>query len=284
MQVYVVPNYFIDNNYKNLREIENLLCLKYISKKSSSSIYARTTMHSMLILLEGSKVVHLLREDVHVKKNELCFLSQNNYYMSERIAKESSYKSMLLYFDDAFIMGFISKYTIDLDKNSSKDIVVCDYTKDIFLQESLSAFELYIDKIEETRLLKLKVEEIFLHVLRVNEKEFTSFLNSIVDSSQNRIKHIVDSNIDIIQSVSEMAKLARVSENRLRAYFKGAYKTTPKAYLDAKRLEKACVMLANKEYSIHEIASSCGYATSSWFIAQFKKAHNQTPKEYRHNL
>lgn len=284
MQVYVVPNYFIDNNYKNLREIENLLCLKYICKKSSSSIYARTTMHSMLILLEGSKVVHLLREDVHVKKNELCFLSQNNYYMSERIAQDSAYKSMLLYFDDAFIMEFISKYRIDLDKNSSKDIVVYDYTKDIFLQESLSAFELYIDKIEETRLLKLKVEEIFLHVLRVNEKEFTSFLNSIVDSSQNRIKHIVDSNIDIIQSVSEMAKLARVSENRLRAYFKGAYQTTPKAYLDEKRLEKACVMLANKEYSIHEIASSCGYATSSWFIAQFKKAHNQTPKEYRHNL
>ena len=79
---YIVPNYFIENNDKNFTKIDNLFCLNYINKQNSDSISIRTTMHSMILLLDGSKVIHLKDRDIHINYNEMCFLTQNNYFMS----------------------------------------------------------------------------------------------------------------------------------------------------------------------------------------------------------
>jgi len=100
---YVVPNFFIENNNNNLIKIDNLFCLNYITKQKSDFISVRTTMHCMIILLDGSKVIHLKDTDINVNSNEICFLTQNNYFMSERITKDLNYKSLIIYFDDKFI-------------------------------------------------------------------------------------------------------------------------------------------------------------------------------------
>ena len=67
-------------------------------------------MHSMGVVIEGSKVIHLSNEDVNIEKTDVFFLTQNNYYMSERLVDDSKYKSLLVYFDDKFIFDFINKY------------------------------------------------------------------------------------------------------------------------------------------------------------------------------
>lgn len=77
---YIVPNYFIENNYKNLIQIDEFWCLNYITKKQNDFVDARNTMHSMNILLEGSKVIHAKDEEITINTNEIVFLAQNNYY------------------------------------------------------------------------------------------------------------------------------------------------------------------------------------------------------------
>jgi len=39
----------------------------------------------MGILLEGSKIIHANNKDISINSNEIYFLTQNNYYISERI-------------------------------------------------------------------------------------------------------------------------------------------------------------------------------------------------------
>ncbi|QKF67423.1 transcriptional regulator, AraC family [Arcobacter venerupis] len=279
---YVVPNYFIENNYTNLLKIDNLLCLNYITKTKNNSVNARTTMHTMGILLEGSKIIHLRDEDINIQKNDIFFLTQNNYYMSERAVKESKYKSLLIYFDDKFILDFLNKYNIQIDINEQQNIVKTSFKSDKLFDNSVEIFQEYL-KIEfDENLLKLKIEEIFLQTIRLNKNQMDSFFNSVLSTSQDRIKFILESNIDLIQNLDDMCKITRLSESKIRAYIKKEFNQTPKIWLDTKRLEKAILLLKNTNDSITDISTSCGYATVSWFISQFKKYHNQTPKEFRY--
>ena len=281
---YIVPNYFIENNYANLLKIDNLLCLNYITKTRDNSVNARTTMHTMGILLEGSKIIHLSDEDINIEKNDIFFLTQNNYYMSERALKESKYKSLLIYFDDKFIFDFLNKYNIQIDTKEQQNIVKASYESDKLFENSIKTFQEYLKIKFDENLLKLKIEEIFLQTIRLNKNQMDSFFNSVLSTSQDRIKFILESNIDLIQNLDDMCNITRLSENKIRAYIKKEFNQTPKIWLDTKRLEKAVLLLKNTNDSITDISTSCGYSTVSWFISQFKKYHNQTPKEFRYKI
>lgn len=281
---YIVPNFFIEDNDRNLTKIDNLFCLNYITKQKSDFISLRTTMHSMILLLDGLKIIHSKDIDLNVNSGEICFLTQNNYFMSERISKDLNYKSLIIYFDDEFIFDLIQKYKININSINEKNIIKIDSSKDGLLKSNISLFQEYIDKKLDNSLLKLKIEELFLHSLRLNKNLFASFLQSITTTSQDRIKFILESNIDLIQTLDDMCSITRLSQNQLRRYIKKEYNTTPKIWIDTKRLEKATLMLKNTSKTITDISTECGYSTLSWFISQFKKQYNQTPKEFRHKI
>ena len=281
---YIVPNYFIENGYKNLIKIDELLCLNYITKSQNDFVDARNTMHSMNILLEGSKIIHTTDEDVTISSDEICFLTQNNYYMSERMTSDSKYKSMIIYFDDKFVFEFVKKYKIVLQTQDSKNLIAVAYKNDETFAKSVLAFSEYLEKKFDTNLLKLKIEEILLHTLRVNAKAFSAFINAVLSRSGDRVLYLLESNVDVMQNLDDMCALSRLTQSQLRRYIKKNCNTTPKLWLDTKRLEKATLMLTNTNKSITEIASESGYATVSWFISQFKKQYAQTPKEFRYKL
>jgi len=281
---YIVPNYFIENNYSNLIKVDNLFCLNYITKHKNDSVFVRTTMHSMGILLEGSKVIHLNDQDITINQGEISFLTQNNYYMSERTTLNSLYKSLIIYFNDQFILNFIKKYNIIIDTDKTQSITKVTYHNDTLFKNNISIFQQYLEKKYDDSFLTLKTEEIFLQALRLNNHQMHSFINSILFTSKDRIKFILESNIDLIQTFDDMCKITRLTPNKIRNYFKKEYSTTPKVWLDTKRLEKAVILLQNTNKTITDISSECGYSTVSWFISQFKKQYNQTPKEFRYKI
>ena len=279
---YVVPNYFKKNNYNNLIQIDNIYCLKYITKFKNDLVQVRTTMHSLVVLLEGKKIVHLNNEDLEIHKNELTLLTQNNYYMSERVVNNKEYKSFVLYFDDKFIFDFIKKYNLDISSKNDLELFKLNYKDDENFANTINSFQNYIDTKLNTNLLKLKVEEIFLHILRVNKIQMNDFLNTISKTANDRTSFILESNIDILQSLDDMCSITNQSQAQLRRYIKTKYSKTPKVWLDEKRVQKAQVLLTNTQNTISDISTSCGYSTVSWFTAQFKKYTNTTPKDFRY--
>jgi len=279
---YVVPNYFKKNNYNNLIQIDNIYCLKYITKFKNDLVQVRTTMHSLVVLLEGKKIVHLNNEDLEIHKNEITLLTQNNYYMSERVVNNKEYKSFVLYFDDKFIFDFIKKYNLDISSKNDLELFKLNYKDDENFANTINSFQNYIDTKLNTNLLKLKVEEIFLHILRVNKIQMNDFLNTISKTANDRTSFILESNIDILQSLDDMCSITNQSQAQLRRYIKTKYSKTPKVWLDEKRVQKAQVLLTNTQNTISDISTSCGYSTVSWFTAQFKKYTNTTPKDFRY--
>ena len=234
--------------------------------------------------MEGSKIIHLEESDIYLEPKEMCFLTQDNYFMSERIAENSSYRSLIIYFDDRFVFDLLLKYKIIINSTDENSIIKLNFAQDSLLDNNIFLFQEYINKRLDNNLLKLKIEEIMLHSLRINKNLFSSFIRAVTSTSQNRIKFILESNIDLIQNLDDMCNLTRLTPHRLRRYIKKEYNLTPKVWIDSKRFEKARLMLKNTDKTITEVSIECGYATVSWFISQFKKHYNQTPKEFRYKV
>jgi len=201
--------------------------------------------------------------------------------MSEIVDNQGAYEALLVYFDDDFMMRFINKHPINFNNVEENDI--CAFSADRLLSSLIDSISLYIhQKVEQkNEILKLKVEEIFLHLLSEYKTEFTAFLHAIKSTSKERIRYILEANIDMITSVEDMCKITRLSKGELRKETQKLFGLQPKAWLNKQHLEEASILLQNSDDTISSIATKCGFATSSWFGVQFKKQFSLTPREYR---
>jgi len=276
-----LPNYILEN--PTLYKIEN--DDKFIVSKSSilknERQYLRNSTHILILLINGSKILHLDDKELEISTNDILYLSQGNYFMSEIVGDKNNFESILISFDDDFVLDFIRKYKIKINLQSQESVL--NIQRDTFIDSCISNINDYFSTKLENKidLLKLKIHEIFLYTLSKDKELFLSFLNKIVNTKPSRIKYILESNLDIINNVSDMCKLTRLSNGILRKEMLRLYNQKPKQWLDKQRLKKAIIMLKNTNKSISDIATSCGYSTVSWFIIQFKKHYKTTPFIYR---
>ena len=117
---YIVPNYFQENNNPNLISSEDMFYVAYSSRKNQKRFIVRNTLNVIIIMFEGTKLLHMQNQDLQVEKNNIVFLSQGQYFMSEILGDTHSYDAALIYFDNNFIIDFIKKYDINMSKAKSK--------------------------------------------------------------------------------------------------------------------------------------------------------------------
>jgi AraC family transcriptional regulator, exoenzyme S synthesis regulatory protein ExsA len=276
-----LPNYIFEN--KELYQIINdeSVIVSKSSKYKKDMISLRNSMHLVILLINGGKTLHLKNSDISIDVNDILYLSQGNYFMSEIIGDKNSFESILIFFDDEYVFNFIKKYNIALVTNEEKDVLLLK--RDEFISSCVNTInQYYKNSIENSLdLVKLKLDELFLYSFSKDKKEFSTFLNKILQTKSSRVKYILEENIDIINSVDDMCKLTRLNSKALRKEMNRLYNQNPKEWLDEKRLYLASTLLKNSKKSISEIATTCGYATVSWFIIQFKKHYKTTPFLFR---
>jgi len=278
---YIVPNYFLEEQPHTIISSDAVFTFVYTSNRTKKRIAVRNTTHVMILITGGSKTITSKEQESTHQVGDIVLLTQGNYYMSEIVGDSGLYEALLVYFDDDFIMDFIAKYKLDIEMNSVNQLV--NFSSGELLQALVSSYKLYINQNveQQNEIIKLKTEEILLHLLTKDKPLFSSWLNAISRSSKDRILYILEANLDLIQSVDDMCKIARVTKQELRRSVKASSGMHPKIWLDKKRLEKSALLLKNSEESIGAISTACGYSTLSWFGVQFKKFYGVTPKVYR---
>lgn len=90
-------------------------------------------------------------------------------------------------------------------------------------------------------------------------------------------KNFADSNFNISTLVNNL----QISPSYLRSEFKKAYSLSPVEYLNIVRQKNAVSILASDYYSIEDIATKCGYCSTSYFIQVFKKNTGYSPLKYK---
>ena len=82
-------------------------------------------------------------------------------------------------------------------------------------------------------------------------------------------------------TLEELACNVHLSRHYLVHLFKSETGFTPFEYIMTTRLEQAKRMLAFTQLSVADIASECGFDSSSYFCRRFRAAFGKTPKSFR---
>jgi len=82
-------------------------------------------------------------------------------------------------------------------------------------------------------------------------------------------------------SLERISRIAHMSPFTFSRYFKKNCGAGFIEYLNRVRVNKACYLLRETEYQVHEIASECGFLSISNFNKQFRKTEGLSPRDYR---
>jgi AraC-like DNA-binding protein len=82
-------------------------------------------------------------------------------------------------------------------------------------------------------------------------------------------------------SLEKISKIARMSPFTFSRFFKKNCGAGFVEYLNRVRTNKACYLLRETEYQVHDIAIECGFASISNFNKQFRKTEGISPRDYR---
>ncbi len=82
-------------------------------------------------------------------------------------------------------------------------------------------------------------------------------------------------------TLTKVAKVARMSPIAFSRFFKKNSGAGFVEYLNRVRTNKACYLLRETEYHVHDIAMECGFTSISNFNKQFRKAEGIAPRDYR---
>ncbi|MFK2821552.1 helix-turn-helix domain-containing protein [Arcobacter sp. YIC-80] len=281
MNDIVLPNFIFENRDKyKIIENKNIILAKSLIYKNEKMLL-RNNMHLMILLIKGGKLLHLQKKDIKINSNDILFLSQGNYFMSEIEGHNYDFESIQVFFDDNYIFDFINKYHLKINNNIETKIL--NIKKDDYTNLCIDSINLYFTNNfnNQEKLINLKLDELFLYLFINKKFNFDTFLNDILSRKTSRVKYILESNMDIIFNIEDMCKLTRLNSKALRKEMNRVFNQNPKEWLDKNRLAKAVYLLKNSEKSISEISVEVGYSSVSWFIIQFKKYYKITPLKFR---
>lgn len=81
--------------------------------------------------------------------------------------------------------------------------------------------------------------------------------------------------------LEDIARAAIMSVPNFSRVFKKEMGNTPIEYLSEQRLQKAQNMLLSNEFSMQDIAISCGFSSVSYFSTSFRKKYNVSPEKFK---
>lgn len=94
----------------------------------------------------------------------------------------------------------------------------------------------------------------------------------------------IDENYMRTVSAEKMASMCNMSYSYFSRFFKASIGKTFSEYLTYVRVTEAEKLLVSTGLNVSEIAMETGFSNASYFITQFKKHRNMTPKKFKQRL
>lgn len=132
--------------------------------------------------------------------------------------------------------------------------------------------------------IRLLVNELLILLLELIDSNEVVLNESLTDSSRSvrLFLNELDKNLSETWTIERMAESAGVGLTRFTYHCRQLTNATPMRYLTMRRIEKSKIILSeNPQYSVAEVAYSCGFATSQYFSTVFKRQEKCTPIEFK---
>lgn len=235
------------------------------------------------MVLKGEQRITTYEGDLFViPAGNMIYMPRDLYTISDLLPDSDHFESLLFFLDDGLIQQFISdvrpQAASDGGKNSVTQLPVSrsiqryvDALK-TFLRERTPLDESFV----QIKLLEL------LHLLRLEDSHGT-FERILLNAGQRKRRNLIslmENNFDKPLRVEDYACLSGRSLSSFRRDFKRLFGTTPQQWLKQKRLEKALQLLGSTKMNVTQVAFDVGYENISYFIQEFRKRYNISPKQF----
>jgi len=273
-----IPEFFIKNDILNTTK--DLSYARYITRDPNSRSSIDIEGNVLIFVLRGTKVLHLDSKDKKIKAGDMVFLRSGTYVMTEIL--DEYYEGLIFFYSDNLLIDFISKYNIETLNTKDQNLNIFSITSNSIIKNGiLSILPYFNSKDQNEDIITLKFEEIFLNVLNGNNS-FKNFLSTIKEDN-NSFRLSIEKEYERFDSIKDMAKYFKMSDLNFRQKFKTVFDTTPKKWIQAKKLSKAKLLLLKTDLNVSEVCLELGFDNLSWFVQIFKKEFGVTPKQIKNN-
>jgi AraC-like DNA-binding protein len=115
---------------------------------------------------------------------------------------------------------------------------------------------------------------------KIGNKNIVSTLNDITLKRMMQVESILTNNLSVPPpTIPEFARIAMMSETKLKNLFKEVYGLSIYEYYQKNRMLRARQLLRSKKYSVKEIGVALGFKNLSNFTIAYKKEFNVLPSE-----
>lgn len=202
--------------------------------------------------------------------------------------KNSNIKNIIISIEPNFLKNFLksSLNQVSFMKIEEKTKMLKD--EKTHVNTKLCAHEIYTRECKNSSdilFIQSKVLEIISHELKAllgekNESKTRIKFSPYDLEALNRAKKILNEDFQNSPSISELSKMVRLNEFKLKYGFKIFFKTSPYNMLVKNRMLKAKYLIKNSDLNISEIANKLGYKQAHNLASTFKKHFGITPKDY----
>ncbi len=269
------------------------LCNESIESQIPGNAYAPriTRYHELELITEGGGIMEVNDTIYELEQGALFY-----YPPGTRITGTRPYGYILIIFDPFFTREKMLQYQegkkalgdvfttesevlkevlpVPLYMNASNLNLYKSIFKKIFLGFVREGNNMEI-KISLLQLLtNLMVE--YTHISKLESTAIKSYYRKVM-----KCVKIIDCAPEVNHSLGQLAAEVGLSRNFLCSAFKELRGVTIFTYIQAKRIEKAQVLLIDTQSSIEEIANCCGFENISYFYRIFKRHTDISPAAYR---
>lgn len=128
--------------------------------------------------------------------------------------------------------------------------------------------------------IRANILKIFMGIFRYWEREDLTHPEVVMTETIRRALLYISENFDSVTE-SDVAEYCNLSYHHFSAAFKKSVGRSFNDYITQIRLNEAERLIFSSDKSVTEIAYSCGFASTSHFIARFKSQKGVTPGQLR---
>ena len=266
---------YLELENKSFEELHVVFC--GMEECPSNYYYGPSVRTHYLIhyCLSGKGKYHVNGKIYEIGKGDAFLIMPNviTYYQADN---DNPWTYVWIGFDGTKAKPYLSRCNLDSNNlvihsdniNELKEIVTSmlnhnklSYSNEFFIQGKLFEFFSYLSKSADVPYKKEKSKDNNLYVNKAMEY--------IINNYQN------------VVNVNEIADYLSLNRSYLTTIFKKALKVSPQEFLLMYRMKKAMELLMNTDYTINQIAISCGYSNQLSFCKAFHKFQGLSPREFR---
>ncbi len=238
------------------------------------------TEHTLFFVRQGKKNFHFKDEVITAGTDEIILIKRGIYTISEQMSANGVFEALMLFIPEHLLPKRLPCESVTTGHTRDFTVVTKNNLIDHFEQGYVQLFG--NRQLCEENLLALKLQELFLLMSATPQAAgVADLMNRWSNKDVHDIEFIVTEHIFQPLDIPDYASLCCRSVASFKRDFKKQFKTSPRKWINERRIQHAHRLLQTTTQCVAEVAFTCGFESTSHFIRLYKAHYKMTPGKHR---